>query len=188
MANHGFSTSPTPALIFKVMGTGAEWTHQQRLNCYIAAASGDLPDNVANAFFVSTLNTLGIAMTDHAQVIGKKIAIDTFAANGITLTKLTETDKRKAVAAVMWKDQDVEVTHVMLAGVTGEALDQMYASQCKPKDEAPFFMYRLRIGSHVIFRVTNEAITLDSLARQAIKYLVDTRKVPEADWSKELIS
>lgn len=189
MANYGFSTSPTPALIFKVMGTGADWTHEQRLNCYLAAAAGELPDNVANAHFMATLNTVGIALTKTVTVTGKNVQVDIFTANGVKITKLSDNDKRKAVAAVMWKDANPDDTYQMLAGVKGKALDDMYNSQCKSKsDDAPFVMYRLRIGMYIIWRVTNDEITPDSLARLAIKYLVDTKKVPEKDWASELVS
>lgn len=189
MANFGFSTSPTPAHIFKVMGTNADWTNEQRLDCYIAAAAGVLPDNVANARFMATLNTLGIKQTQSVQVLNKKVQVDIFSANGTKIVKMSDTDKRKAIAAILWKDMDVEVSHKMLSGVTGDALDQMYNKECKAKgDDAPFTMYRLRIGSNVIYRVTNDDVAVESLARQGIKYLVDTKKIPEKDWSTELTS
>lgn len=188
MANFGFSTSPTPALIFKVVG-GKEWTHAQRLDCYIAAAAGELPDNVAAAKFMSTLNMLGIAQADSVQVLGKKVQVDIFNANGTKMATLSDDEKRKACAAVLFKGIDPETSYVMLAAVVGDALDAMYNTQCKVKgDEAPFTMYRLRIGTHVIYRVTNDEITPESLARQGVKYLVDTKKVAEKDWATTLIS
>lgn len=189
MANFGFSTSPTPALIFKVMGTGKDWTNEQRLDCYIAAASGELPDNVAAAKFMSTLNTLGIAQADSLQVLNKSVQVDVFNTNGKKIAALTEDDKRKAVAKAMWPDQDTNITSLMIAAVKGELLNQMYEKECKVKGEnAPFSMYRLRIGSHVIYKVTNEATTPESVARQGVKYLVDTKKVSEKDWASTLIS
>lgn len=189
MANFGFSTSPTPALIYKVMGLGVDWTNENRLNCYIAAAAGELPDNVANAKFMSTLNTLGIAQADTVQVLGKKVQVDIFNADGKKLATLSEDDKRKATAAVLFKGQDPEKTYVMLAPIQGQDLDNLYNEQVRPKgSDAPFTMYRLRIGSYVIYRVTNEEITAESLARQGVKYLVDTKKVAEKDWASTLIS
>jgi hypothetical protein len=187
MANFGFSTSPTPALIFKVIG-GKEWTNQQRLDCYIAAASGELPDNVANAKFISTLNTLGIAQAESVQVLGKKVQVDVYNADGKRMATLSDDDKRKAAAAVLFKGQDAEKTYVMLSGVVGADLDTLYQTQCKPTDDLPFSMYRLRIGTYVIYRVTNETISPESLARQGVKYLVDTKKVAEKDWASTLIS
>ncbi len=188
MANFGFSTSPTPALIFKVVG-GSEWTHDQRLNCYLAAAAGELPDNVANAKFMSTLNILGIAQADSLQVLSKKVQVDIFNANGAKVATLSDDDKRKAAAAQLFKGIDPEQSYVMLAAVTGEALDTLYNTQCRPKgNDAPFTMYRLRIGSHIIYRVTNDEITPEAVARQGIKYLVDTKKVAEKDWASTLIS
>jgi len=188
MANFGFSTSPTPALIYKVVG-GSEWTNEQRLHCYIAAAAGELPDNVANAKFMSTLNILGIAQADSVQVLGKKVSIDIFNANGAKVATLSEDDKRKAAAAKLFAGLDPEQSYLMLAAVTGEALDTLYNTQCRPKgNDAPFTLYRIRVGSHVVYRVTNDEITTESLARLAVKYLVDSKKVAEKDWASTLIS
>lgn len=180
MANFGFSSTPTATALYKVINVnGVDWTDEQRMNCTLASAIGDLPDATAHARFLAILNTLGIIHSGSVEVNKEKThCVDIYSRKGSTVTKMSDAEKRKAIAAIMWEGMDVEQSSQMIKDIKGQALDQMYNRTVKPKDATlPFVMYRIRIGSHVFYRVTNESISPESLVAQGINYLVDQKKI-----------
>lgn len=165
MANHGFGI--TAQQINKLIGT--EWSEDTRINCFMAASIAELPDTKAYAKFVSLLNALGIKSANHTKISKDQYA-DTFTYGGEASSKLSEDDMRKVCAAELWKDMDVNTTYVMLAGVTGKALVDMY-DKYSDKSKVKIVIHRIVIGQNTIYRVCPDTVALDSIIADALRYV-----------------
>lgn len=184
MANHGFTMSA--AGIWKVANVTGDWSESQRAICFQASALAELPDATAKALFVAHLNTLSIKKVQAAQAVNKRIEVEVYSASDVTVTKLTDIDMRKKIAEKFFPELGVD-GYKQLSSTTGVALQAMYEST-KPKGESvPFRLYRIFVNAGlVVYRITNDDVTIESVARQAVKVLVDGRKLPEVEWKSEL--
>lgn len=178
MANYGFGI--TPNQLFKVVSTSnIPWNNDQRLNCFIADGIANLNDDKAKAQFVHTLNSLGIRPISEPIRFADNIVVEVFG-NTKKPKKLTADDKRKAIALSIVND---ESQYQMFMHVEGEALERLYESQVKPnRDSNPFVLYRITLGEHLVYRITNDNESPAEVANKAIDYVIRQRKADPAQF------
>lgn len=167
MANYGFGI--TAAQINKLLS--GEWSDEVRLQCYMAAAIADLPDAKAYAKFVFLLNSLGIKLASTTKIT-KEQYVETFAYGGKVANALTEADMQKRIAKIFWPDQDADQTYLMLAGVTGKALTDLYTEKCvKKATDVTFVLHRIVVGQNTVYRICPDSVDVKSITAEAVRYL-----------------
>lgn len=173
MANSPFAI--TPNTIQKVVG--GNWNNKTQMLCYMANGIAYLSSDEAKAQFVAILSDLGIKLADVFKR-NHQIYLEVFNTNGRAIEDITDEEKRMAIAEVIFRS--TTFAH-KFDDFDGDTLDALYKTHVKDSKKAdiPYQLYRITIGEHVIYRISNVPENYDALISQAIRYLIQSKRLNE---------